>query len=438
MITVAIVSPSRSLEPISKVIEEHDFGCEFHKYIYNELSDIDWIYADCKDNCDVIFFSGELGYHYIKNRFPDIHIPCSFTAYGPKDILSILLNYKMEHPETPLNRIFVDFLTPLNNFMDMHRYIKAEYMPYFFEDDTYDYAHITQRSRQLWEQGKIDVVISRSINNLRRLDEMQIPYLAVFPSEEMIRESIETALNDLRLNQIEPMEHAVVIIRLPFGESCPQEEREYRKATLYKFLVDFRRQSPYTFSISIGTNQFELTSQRPFQSVSPRDMRNLVLHLQNSLDFPFRVGIGLHVNEDRSHYLAERALLEATRHGADDGFFISGDEETLTGPLSSSALPSYSYTNEKATALSHRIGISETNLLKLVGLFRSDQNALLTAASISRLLNITPRSANRILLKLHELELIRPSDDLRPKARKGGRPTHCFRFLPEPFQNALL
>ena len=49
MITVAIVSPSRSLEPISKVIEEHDFGCEFHKYIYNELSDIDWIYADCKD-----------------------------------------------------------------------------------------------------------------------------------------------------------------------------------------------------------------------------------------------------------------------------------------------------------------------------------------------------------------------------------------------------
>ena len=61
MITVAIVSPSRSLEPISKVIEEHDFGCEFHKYIYNELSDIDWIYADCKDNCDVIFYSGELG-----------------------------------------------------------------------------------------------------------------------------------------------------------------------------------------------------------------------------------------------------------------------------------------------------------------------------------------------------------------------------------------
>lgn len=437
MITVAIVSPSRSLEPINKVIQEHDFACAFHKYIYNELSDIDWIYADCKDSCDVIFFSGELGYHYIKNRFPDIQVPCTFTAYGPKDILSILLNFKLEHPHIPLNRVFVDFLTPLNNFMDMHRYIKAEYMPYFFEADIYDYAHITQRTQQLWEEGKIDVVISRSINNLRRLEELNIPYLAVFPSETMIQESIETALKDLRLNQIEPQEHVVAMIRLPFGESCPQEEREYRKATLYKFLVDYRRERERSFSISIGTNQFELATLQPAQSVSPHDMRDLILRLQSRLDFPFRVGIGLHSNEDRCHYLAERALLEATRHGANDGFFVSGDEETLTGPLSSAAFPSYSYTNKKATALSHKIGISESNLLKLAGLFRSDPDALLTAASISRLLNITPRSASRILLKLQSQGLVAPSINLHPKAHKG-RPIHCFQFLPEAFRSALL
>ena len=437
MFTVAIVSPSRSLEPISKVIAEHDFGCEFHKYIYNELSDIDGIYADCKDSCDVIFFSGELGYHYIKKRFPDIRIPCTFTAYGPKDILSILLNFKIEHPEIPLNRVFVDFLTPLNHFMDMHHYIKPENMPYFFEDSIYDYAHITKRTRQLWEEGKIDIVISRSINNLPRLDEMNIPYLAVFPSEIMIRESIETALNHLRLHQIEPLEHVVVMIRLPFGEDCPQEEREYRKATLYKFLVDFRRDIGAPFSISIGTNQFELTAQRPMQTISPQHMRDLILRLQNSLQFPFRVGVGLHVNEDRCHYLAERALLEATRHGANDGFFVWGDSETLTGPLSSSSQPTYSYSNEKAMLLGRKIGISQTNLLKLVGLFQANQDSLLTASSISHLLNITPRSASRILLKLHELGLIAPSSETPPGERKG-RPQHRFHFLPTPFTNALV
>ena len=437
MFTVAIVSPSRSMEPINKVIAEHDFGCKFHKYIYNELSDIDWIYADCKDSCDVIFFSGELGYHYIRKRFPDIQLPCSFTAYGTKDILSILLKFKIQYPDTPLNRVFVDFLTPLNNFMDMQRYIDPQDMPFFFEDSIYDYAHITKRTQQLWDEGKIDLVISRSINNLPRLDEMHIPYLAVFPSEVMIRESIETALNDLRLNQIEPMEHIVVMIRLPFGENCPQEEREYRKATLYKLLVDYRRDAARPFSISIGTNQFELTAQRPTQTASPQHMRNLILRLQSSLDFPFRVGIGLHTNEDRCHYLAERAPLEATRHGANDGFFVGGDNETLTGPLSSPSLPTYSYSNEKAITLGRKIGISQANLLKLVGLFQADQSAVLTASSISRLLNITPRSASRILLKLHELGLIRPATDI-PNGEHKGRPQHRFHFLSNPFKAALV
>lgn len=437
MITVAIVSPSRSMEPINKVIAEHDFGCEFHKYIYNQLSDIDGIYADCKDSCDVIFFSGELGYHYIRNRFPDIQLPCSFTAYGTKDVLSILLRFKIEHPEMPLNRVFIDFLTPLNNFMDMHRYIQEKDMPYFFEDSVYDYSHITYRTKQLWEEGKIDLVISRSINNLNQLDQLEIPYLAVFPSEEMIRESIEAALNDLKLNQIEPQEYLVILIRLPFENDCSQEEREYRTATLHKFLVDFRRAHDIPFAISIGLNSFELNCQRPAQTTTPRSMRSLILRLQRQLDFPFRVGIGLDVNEDRSHYFAEQALLEATRHGANDGFFVSGENETLTGPLSAATMPTYSYSNEKAVSLAHQIGISQANLLKLVGLFQSDPSALLSTAFLSQLLNITPRSASRILLKLHKLGLITPANE-HPKEEHKGRPQHYFHFLPGPFQSFLV
>ena len=79
MINVAIVSPDHSLEPVDKVIEEQDFGCSFHRYIYKKMTDIDEIYHDCRGKCDVIFFSGELGYHYIRHKFPDIRIPCALS-----------------------------------------------------------------------------------------------------------------------------------------------------------------------------------------------------------------------------------------------------------------------------------------------------------------------------------------------------------------------
>ena len=195
MINVAIVSPDHSLEPVEKVIAEHDFGCQFFQYIYRKMSDIDAIYQDVKGKCDVIFFSGELGYHYIKNKFPDNRIPCTFTAYEPIDVLSILLQFQIDHPETKLNRVFCDFLTTTNNYMEVPQYVKKENCPYFFEDTHYDYRHITAYAKKLWDEGKIDLILSRSINNLTRLDELHIPYVAVFPSEDMIVKSIRSALN---------------------------------------------------------------------------------------------------------------------------------------------------------------------------------------------------------------------------------------------------
>lgn len=429
MLTVAIISPGRSLGPINKVINDYEFGCRFNKYIYKELSDIDKIYGECRDSCDVIFFSGELGYHYIKKRFPDIRVPCAFTAYGAKDVLSILLNFKSEHPDIPLNRVYVDFLTPMNNYMDIHKYIKEEYMPYCYESTTYDYGSITEHTRALWESGKIDFVISRCINNLPTLDALCIPYLAVFPTEEMIKESIETAINNIRLHQLQPMEFLTILIRLPFAEDCPQEEREYRRATLYKMLVDFRRKHDYHFSISVGIKQFGINAAYFAQSVQIKNLRNFILQLQESLTFPFRVGIGLNSDEDRSLYFAERALLEAVRHDADDGFLICNSDETLTGPLSSASIPTYSYADERIADLGHRLCVNEANLLKLIGLFRADSGAVLTAESTSRLLNIKYRSANRILFKLGAEGLIVPCNALHSEEHKG-RPRRYYRFVP--------
>ena len=156
MITVAIVTPLRFLETIQKVITDHDFDCAFRSYTYDSLTDIDEIYAECKDSCDIILFSGELGYHYMHRHYPDCPIPCFFTVYSIADVLSILLQFHLRHPEVALNRLYLDFLTPQNNYLNIQDYLPPEQLPYFFEEPVYDYAHITQRGNELWQAGKID------------------------------------------------------------------------------------------------------------------------------------------------------------------------------------------------------------------------------------------------------------------------------------------
>ena len=166
MITVAVISPFRFLETINKVITDHDFDCAFHSYSYEALSDIDDIYARCLDTCDIILFSGELGYHYMHRHYPNCPIPCAFTVYGTADVLSILLDFHLRHPGIPLNRLYLDFLTPQNHYLNLQDYLPEGQIPFFFEEDVYDYANITQRGSELWQEGKIDFVLSRSINNL--------------------------------------------------------------------------------------------------------------------------------------------------------------------------------------------------------------------------------------------------------------------------------
>lgn len=436
MISVAIVSPKLSLEPISKVIDTHDFGCQFHKYVYQELSDIEWIYADCKDSCDVIFFSGELGYHYILNHIPDIRIPCAFTAYGTLDILSILLKFVIEHPDIPLSRVHVDFLTPLNNFMEIKRYLSPEHMPYCYESFVYDYEHITARAKALWDAGKIDVILTRSINNIKMLEKMGIPYIAVFPTEQMIAESIEAAVNDLRLARDADGDHIVTIIRLLFGSAIDANEREYQLASLHKLLVDYRKESGVAFSITAGFDRFELQLVVPSQPENSTVPQALIFFLQKHANFDFRCGCGISRADEKSHYYAETALLEALKYGGNDGFMVSGEKASLTGPLSVSRSLTYSYQNVKANAFAREIGISESNLVKLVGLFRLDEDIPLTAVSVSRLLNVATRSGSRILQQLLETELI--VEVPSTATSRKGRPTREYRFMAENFRNTLL
>ena len=81
MITVVIMSPQKSMDAINKALENHDFGCVFHKYVYDRLEEIGTFYEECKDSCDVIFFSGELGYSYMLSHITDFQVPCTFISY---------------------------------------------------------------------------------------------------------------------------------------------------------------------------------------------------------------------------------------------------------------------------------------------------------------------------------------------------------------------
>lgn len=199
MITISIVSPQKSMDLIDRAIAMKDFGCLFHKYVYDRLEEIEDIYEQCKDSCDVMFFSGELGYSYMLTHVPDIKVPCTLISYEDKHILSILLNFVVRYPHIPLTRVYIDFLTPVNDYMNLKQYLAPAHMPYLFENPVYNYETLKERAEELWKGGKIDIMLTRTTNQLNVLNKLKIPYIHILPTEEMIRDSIKSAVNAIRL-----------------------------------------------------------------------------------------------------------------------------------------------------------------------------------------------------------------------------------------------
>ncbi len=431
MITISIVSPQKSMDVINRAISHNDFGCIFRKYVYDQLEEITDIYEQCKDNCDVIFFSGELGYSYILSHVDNIQVPCTFVSYEEKDILSILLNFVIRYPEIPLTRIYIDFLTPVNDFKNLKKYLAPEYMPYCFENPVYNYETLRERAEELWNEKKIDMMLTRTTNQLEVLNKLKIPYIHFLPSEEMVRDSIKTAIDTIRLRQKNQISKLVILIKLMYPEHITSQEREYLEITLHKYLLDFRREFSYDFSIHAVSNRFELDLDSDLYKNSFDRIRDLITYLDQKGDLEFRLGAGFGSSLGESHYQAELALKEAIKYGKNDGFVIHGEDNALTGPLSLTRTLNYSYSNTKALQYAQRSGISESNLLKIVGLFQMDEDTIITAASLSQWLNITSRSCNRILQQLLDSGLI---EEIEPQKQSGkGRPTRQYQFLRQRF-----
>lgn len=435
MIKVAIISPYRFQNYVNSALAGHDFGCAFKTYTYDQVTDIDRISVECRKDCDVILFTGELGYHYMRAAYPDFPVPCEFTVYGTADVMSILLSFHLRHPDIALSRVYLDFLTPMNNYMNIQDYLSPEQLPCFFEGGSYDYTNITGQALRLWESGRIDFVISRSINNLQAWQRLGIPFEAVYPTEPMIRKSVEEAVNRERLKSIDDTSFVTFIVHLPAGEDSDRMEEEYRLATMFKLLVDNRREQKFNYSIQQGFDRFVCSLEVSSEEVKKIDYRGFVRRLQKSLDFDFSVGFGIHMNEQTSRYHAERALLESSRYGRNEGFLVSGDPAVITGPLSRSVTVHYSYQDVGVTKLSKKLGVNNGNIMRLISLYRRDPNIVLTAAELEPLLGVTLRSTRRILQKLYDMGIITPAENIPDGGR--GRPHHRYVFVPEALECAL-
>lgn len=429
MFTIGIIGPQVSLEAINNAIASQGFSYIFFRYVYETLEEIPKIYQRCKDKCDIILFSGEFGYYYAIKHIKNLTVPCDFISYTEAQVLTILLNATILHPDIPLNRMYVDFLDFLvsgNGYLKLEKTLPPGHIPYFFHGTDCNYESLIEQPKALYEQHKIDLVLTASTNNIPAFGAFGIPYMHILPTEEMVAESICNAINNHRLAIGAISYKVAIILKLIISAEIPSCDREYIEVSCHKLLVDFRREQNCDFVITNSMDRFELYVETAFKRDRYRLPQSLITYLEQNRMFTYRMGVGIGDALDKSRGFAEKALFEAVRYGKNDGFAIEDESDILIGPLSSPILSCYSYSSSKAMDFSCKNGINESNLFRIVDLFEMNPQVEITSAALASWLKITVQSSNRILVKLLDSRLI---DEISQEAHMSrGRPFRKYHF----------
>lgn len=394
---IAVLTPRHSLPMIQEVLQKNGIQSQFGLVAYDSLRQLPAQYDGVKDKVQGILVTGKLPWRFLMAMRSDLELPITCITHSKLRSCLYLVRHLIDHPDIPLRETFCDFIHEIGDYAMYAEILPPGQMPYTISITSATEHFIEETASHvegLYRQGKIKMIYLTITQLYICLSGRGIPCQHISIQPEDILQAAQESLR--RANPEAAGSRTTAVILLEYGSSQEGEtELEYREATLMKALVDYKRtlQNARSMSISRGPQMIEvnLTTSGRYQQV---------LELLQSLEKGMyrNAGVGLGPDPISARERGRQALSHARSFGAGSAFGRS--QEELTGPLLD---PKCVTLDGALLALSgdiaKRLNISPMNYIRLLILFHREEGAI-TSDRVAEFLNITPRSANRILAAL--------------------------------------
>lgn len=420
---IAVLTPRHSLSMIQEVLQKNGLQSQFALVVYDSLPQLPLQYDAVKDKAQGVLVTGKLPWRFLMAKRPDLELPVTYIAHSKLRPCLYLMRHLIEHPEVPLRETFCDFIHEVGDYAMYADILPAGQMPHTLSITSASERFLDETADQveaLYRQGKIRTAYLTITQLYMALRERGVPceHISIQPGD-----ILQAAQDALRRSEpgLDGSSAAAVVL-LEYGRSQDGEtELEYREATLMKALVDHKRTlpDPKSMAISRGAQMVEVVLTAP-----PDSLRSRALELLESLERGayLSAGVGLGPDVISARERGEQALGHAKSFG--EGSAFQWDQEQLTGPLLDETCVTL---DGDLLALSgdtaKRLSISPMNYIRLLILFHREEEAI-TSDRVAAFLNVTARSANRILASLLTDGVL---EELPPLANQGpGRPTRRY------------
>jgi len=424
------------LEPIKKVIDAF-------------FTDIDPIYiVDMKDfhNMEIenklkklkkdvngFIFAGELQYHFYNNVFfPDI--PCDYVRKDWSSLQNSFLGITLKGIE--FTRVSIDSYSSslIDNLIKDLGIQKRKTNIKIIERKSFDKGYtesVYKEHKKMYLNKEVEGCITALSPVYERLLEENIPSVYAKPTTDVIIKTINhiKELYDSKLGKHGII--AIIIIQI-----IPKKEYSYIRKDEYLYMHEKIKvaEEVYYFAkntkaavVNESIDKFViLMNQRDLIEYTNGLQRFYLLNsIYNNTNCDVNIGIGYGFNPSEAKFNANLAIEKSDINNKNITYIVCNSDSVI-GPLD--FLVTDKEENEiedKAfLELSRKSGISQSIIYKIYILIEKYKKNAFTSLELSRKLNISQRSASRLLRKLEDYNMARIVG--KKMTGSSGRPSDIY------------
>lgn len=392
---MAIISSAEFFDRIQTVAKQVP-NIELEGYIYEKPQEAAELIKQIKP-CDVVFLSGTLPYLFSRKHHDQLPIPVLYMAQDEMTVSSTLLA-ALYHKKISLERISIDLFDAsiVKNVLDA---VDIETSPIHVRDyeqilkqEPYDFDELVAFHRSLWINGEIDLAITSVHVVYDQLVVLGVPAIRMAdPKTSILRGLLDAKAKSEYMRSLSSQ---IAVGYVSFSLK-PDEG-------LQKKIDDFAHDIFATVQQLTDMMYVFYSTRGDIQNLKPELLHHLVSHSQK-----ISVGFGYGATMKEAEKNGMIALSFAEKNATELCCYILTEDKELLGPFPQSQKQHKLATDHPDLySIAQKAKLSPANLSKLIEFARESQLQHFTSADLAEYLQVTRRTAERIIKKLADHDYI--------------------------------
>ena len=399
-VRLGLIGPADSIERIVQTASRMSETTEIIPRIYSVKEESAELAAQLEPLVDVILFSGIVPYR-IAALANAVSKP---MLYLPRVGMSLALPlWEMREKGQPFRRISID------SFAAQDIAEVAEELGFSFERveiieqwESATYEEMAEAHERLYRQGLTDVALTGLSKTVQILAGHGTPCKRVYPTRYTIREYLEKAIYIGQNTRLRAYQTAVLIVQLRHEATLASTEYDYLQIrnTFERMLIEYAR-GVFGSMFPFGHNEYLVFTTRG-AAEEPFWLSSLYT-ASGKAGIQFCAGLGFGTTTYNAEANARKALDRSRSWNGSSVYSVDVDGE-IHGPLEVAERGSYNIAETDASIMeaARSTGLSPAHLSRIRSLVRVRGHKRIDVDELATSLNVSSRSARRILQELSD------------------------------------